>query len=418
VGHGPSRHASGLGRSGLSSGEISRVAVVGGGRWAREILTVLSECMPASAELSAHSLGHAAGMHSWASRRFGDGRISVSEEYPRFERPEASAVVVANAARAHEPAALSAMEQRVPTLVEKPFAMTGAAASRMVACAEQCGVLLAPAHVFLFARYIESFGSTVAARGDAEEIRVVWTDPASENRHSGTKRYDSSVPVFVDWLPHVISILSTLEVGVPGSVRRLAVSHGGAQVELDFAMGEVPCHVLLRRESDQRRRLFQVATRRESIELDFSREPGVIRDAGATWSGDPQWEDGPSPVFRMLSTFLTGPAAAGDDSRFDVRPALQACHLIDEVQGAYEATLVEWLKDSLISGSSGPDVDNDMRYSLTELLQREGRRADTEVSACLDRMWAARSTRRGRELARMIDPGRLSGILEELGKET
>ena len=85
---------------------LRRLALVGGGRWARVLISVLHEILPPDARILVVTLGNGAAMRKWSTERYPD-RIEVRDFLPDA-RGEFDAVIVANAARGHAEAALRA----------------------------------------------------------------------------------------------------------------------------------------------------------------------------------------------------------------------------------------------------------------------------------------------------------------------
>ena len=129
------------------------VAVIGGGRWARVLLEVLSGIVPPFVQISVHSPRNSQSMLTWASARGLGERIQVSSIYPEVTAGESCAVIVANAARDHEKAIEWALSRCLPVLVEKPITLSFAATQRLSELAISQKTYLAAAHVFHFARF-------------------------------------------------------------------------------------------------------------------------------------------------------------------------------------------------------------------------------------------------------------------------
>lgn len=340
-----------------------KIAILGGGRWARTIALALNESLPGETIISMHSPGSAGGLKNW-TQKTGVGRVEVSDRWPSRndgDRPEA--VIVANAARSHFPATASALLAGAPTLVEKPFALTAVEAGLLVDMAEKLGVLLCAGHVFRFARYVQTFADDIARCGSIIRINFTWSDPATEIRHGEHKRYDPSISVIHDVFPHILSLLRALTVD-PVRFNSTTIERGGAKVRLDLQAGEIPCAAVLERNAPKRCRMIQVETTERSLELDFTVEPGRIRSGGHERVGDPEWDRAPGPLRSMLEGFLAV-AAAGkcNDMRLSPLLGLEACRIMDFANHAYRTELAKWMNARLER-----QIDEDLRYALTELV--------------------------------------------------
>ncbi len=329
-------------------------------------------------------------MSAWLDERALSGRVQLSSALPESPEPGRDAIVVVNAAGDHETTVDWALSAGLATIVEKPMALSGLAAQRLADLARDRGVRFAPAHVFLFARYVEHFAAALCSEGSMQRIEVEWTDPRSEERYEEQKRYDASVPVFADWLPHIVSVLGALVGVLPDQCQRFEYRRGGAALELELTAGEIPCSVRIARNADRRRRFVRAIAGGRPFELDFSSEPGMISGPHGVISGDPEWSTGMRPVARMLSTFLGWAAGGPFDDRLATAPALRACQLIDEVARRYRAAAGTWIAAAL---AAAPAVDDDLHYALTELVQRHGRLPEAQIEQRITDIINARETR-------------------------
>lgn len=346
------------------------VAVIGGGRWARVLTEVLCDLVPLGTKLSVHTPHNVKAMRAWVSERGLEERISVSSSLPIFSPDVSNAVIVTNAASDHESSTEWALRQGYPVLVEKPLCLNFAAAQRLANLALERKVYLATAHVFLFASYVEAFSKHVADVNNIVSIRVLWMDPHSESRYGEIKSYDSSLPVYADWLPHVISILSTLVAGKDLLCEHLDCLKGGAYLKINLIYGKIPCAIELVRNGDSRKRVIEVITNHKKITLDFGKEPGSIYSDAILLNDDQSLTGGPKPVARMLAAFLQGAAGGILDSRLDLSIGLTACHVINEVEHLYNAAFFSWLSKEFSSKQDG--ISTELRYAMTEILQAEG----------------------------------------------
>ena len=346
------------------------IAVIGGGRWARVLTEVLCSVVPSATSISVHSRHNAASMSSWISEKGIGDRVRVSAQWPRLRPAGSNAVIVANAARDHEAAVGPVLSAGLPVLVEKPIAPTAATSLRLAELARSRNVRFAAAHVFLFARYIENFKTLVKQAGSPRWLRIHWVDPRNESRYGEKKRYDPGLPVFADCLPHVLSIAGALTAGAAQSCRELEIFRGGAQVELELLLGDIPCKVRLVRNGSRRERLVEVAAGQEVLQLDFSIEPGVIRCGSSVVDADPEWAVQRRPVACMLTAFLDWADGGEFDSRLYIGVGVQATQVIEQAAEMYRSALMPWVISELAANPEG--FDEDLGYALGEILQSNG----------------------------------------------
>lgn len=179
------------------------------------------------------------------------------------------AAIIVSKAHQHHADTMQYLRWKVPCLVEKPFAMSVAQCEEMIDCAEKNGTYLAAAHVLKFDRRIEAFRQHVG-----RYVKITWTDGSNG-------RYDHTVPIEADVLPHIVSIIDTLAPGVGISAE--GISYGGRGRDLRLAAGETTFDVHLERDAWKRQRIIDTG----DACLDFSALPedhNPLRELIATFS--------------------------------------------------------------------------------------------------------------------------------------
>jgi predicted dehydrogenase len=324
---------------------MNALSIIGGGRWARTIASVLCTLPDAPSRVILHSRHNSAGIRDWIVQKGLDDRLAVSPDWPSDGASPPSAVIVANHVAEHSGAAVAAFKSRCPVLIEKPVAISGGAIRQVADAAAQAGVPLAASHVFLFARYIEAFSSLVRKAAPLQRLMFLWTDGQADVRHGEAKFYDARVSAFDDILPHILPIIARI---VPEALHfdGLEVDRGGAKISILASAGEVQVQILLERNGKERRRMLSATTVAGTYELDFSQEPGTItRPDGRQLDSDPLWATGPRPLGAMLCAFLAGAAGAALDERLSIAGALRSAELADAVRVAYAQHQANWLLD-------------------------------------------------------------------------
>jgi predicted dehydrogenase len=305
----------------------THVFVIGGGRWARVYLDVLWGLLPTDTTISVHTARGGEAMTGWVADRNLSARVAVTALPPQSRAR--SVAIIANAAGDHVAAASQALECGIPVLAEKPLAPTFSEASRLVALARARGVALAPSQVFLFARYLENFASRLRAVGRVTSLKFIWVDPKSETRHGEKKRYDATLPLQADVLPHIVPVIASLASALPEAAGAARREREGLALDMDLMAGAIPCRVHLEREGEARLRLVEAQTDFGIYRLDFSQEPGTIWHDGVETDADPDWITGPRPLARMLSAFFGLAIDRVPDHRFETAAALKALALSD-----------------------------------------------------------------------------------------
>lgn len=360
------------------------VSIVGGGRWARVITSTVCSLVPKETSVDIYSKSNATGMQEWAAQQEFAQSVSILPE--RFEDavPKSGVAIVANAAVNHTPAVKAALTAGVPVLVEKPFAPTLDQIIQMTDLAAETGVYLASAHVFLFANYLRNFADAIQAAGPVKTIEINWCDPKNESRDGGRKSFDSSLPVFVDCLPHIVSILSALIGTSDITYSGISTKRGGAQTNLTLIANGVEVTVRLERNAQSRQRTIAVEAEQGLLSLDFSNEPGTITAGDEARSADLDWSRGPRPMAQMIQAFLQSAGGTEPDPRLNTAVALSAGKLIDAMHPDYAEAMSEWLGDQLLRDRSV--IDDDLRYALVEALQKQGSHPPQQLDKMIEEL--------------------------------
>jgi predicted dehydrogenase len=313
---------------------VALVSIIGGGRWARTIAGVLAGLPTAPEQIILHSRHNAAGVRAWIGERGLTPKVAAAEHWPDYERERPDAVIVANNAADHDAAAAPALDTGIAVLMEKPMAIGADAVRALLDRAASHGALLAASHVFLFARYLETFASLAARHGAIHRLDVIWHDGQGDIVRGELKSHDTAVSVFDDVLPHIVPVLARLAPRAL-ALNLLDVRDRGAQVTMKADAGGIAVLMDLARDAGARRRLLNVHTDAGICRLDFSTEPGVIEAVdGARHDGDPLWDRAPRPLGAMLAAFLAGARDGMMDPRLSPQMALASAVFADAVRAA------------------------------------------------------------------------------------
>ena len=344
-----------------------QIAIIGGGRWAKVIISVLDGITPLRTKLSLHSRHCFETNQSWIANNSFIRSSELVRNYREFPCNISCVAIIANAAGDHQSAAESCLSAGFSTLIEKPFTMSGTGTQDLINLSKKIGIKLAAAHVFCYSPCIVRFGNLVRQMDSIQSVRVEWTDPFNEQRHGHVKHYDSSLPLFLDILPHIVSIFSIIFPIFRLKFEGLTFEKGGALVNLLFRLGSIPCTVLLSRNAKSRLRGIEVTQPEESLKLDFAREPGSIFRSDQLLVDDVRVQMRPGSLARMLHSFLYYDSYGEIDQRLKPTLALGANTLIDTIYPFYSNAQFAWLECYFSKYSSS--ADSDILYFLTEFLE-------------------------------------------------
>jgi predicted dehydrogenase len=341
---------------------MTMISIIGGGRWARTIATVLSQLPNAPHKVLLYSRRNSKGVAAWIAEKGLEGRLSVTPQWPDLGTARPAGAIIASSVADHEAAASAVLGAGIPVLIEKPVAIPRAAVQRLADLAASNETFLAASHVFLFARYVDAFATRIENMGRLKRVTVEWMDGSADIRHGEIKSYDPRVTVFDDVLPHIVPLVFRLT-GCPLRLQSLDVRRGGADVLIQAQAGEAAVSITMARDGTERRRTIAAETEMGLGRLAFSREPGVIDTPDETSrNGDPLWETELKPLGAMLTAFLAAVDGAALDENLSVAKALESAAFADTARAHYAPRQAQWLmKDFPVA----PDVER--AYALQEL---------------------------------------------------
>lgn len=247
------------------------IGMVGGGRWAKVIASVLSEIVPRGT-LPVYVLSPSA-PNAWMDVASTLGWTQVASLDAMLPNPQISHVIIARRARDHAETAMAFLRHGKAVLIEKPACLSVGQWEQLQSAA--VGRVCVTGHVFAYASNIIRFRAACHARGYVRKVTLFWGDPLDEVRHGAVKTFDQSLNVLQDILPHAWSILQPFAASEPMKMVRIRASRGGACVVTRMNSAAMQFSVAYSRRHPVRLRRIIVEGDGWKGALDFSREPGT-----------------------------------------------------------------------------------------------------------------------------------------------
>lgn len=285
---------------------MSRVAVVGTGRWGRRLIRVFGDL---GELVLACNRGDAEGQ-AWVRNAYPSVRVSSSAA-DAIEDPSIDCVVVATPIATHASLATTALAAGKHVFVEKPLAMSATDAWGVVEAADRADRRLFVGHTFLYDAGLEHLHELVA------------DDPVRHASFGWSKYGTFGEPLLWNLLPHEVSLAMWL-IGRPETIE--IVEHEAGPTELDrlrlrlgYGEPDLSSVIDINRISASRTHTAEISTR--------SGAAYVWRDGDLLVEHPGGDEErliaaGEEPLIREVEAFLesvrTG-AAARTDGRFGAR---------------------------------------------------------------------------------------------------
>jgi len=227
---------------------MSRVAVIGTGRWGRRLIRVLAEL--GVLELACNR-GDAEGQ-AWVRTTYPGVRVSSSAD-DAIDDPSIDCVVVATPIRTHAPLALAALAAGKHVFVEKPLATSSADARSVVEAAGRAGRQLFVGHTFLYDAGFERLHELLA------------DDPVRQATFTWSKHGTFDEPLIWNLLSHEVALAIWL-IGRPESSEIVETAAGPTELDrlrltLGFADPDQAGLIEIDRISEGRTKTARVVTR-------------------------------------------------------------------------------------------------------------------------------------------------------------
>lgn len=307
--------------------------LIGGGRWARVIASVLRRIGPGPVRVAS-----AGNPSAWRGLPEDWVAVDIAE---MLLDPSVGRVIIARRASHHAATVLAALRAGKDVLVEKPFCLTRHEAEDIIDAAR--GRICQTGLVFLFASNQQRFRSACLGHGPITRVRIVWADPRNETRGGEIKEHDRALNPAQDVLPHIWSLIRPLVTG-PIEFLDAALLDNGEGVILKFG-GTTSIECTISRDQANRARRLEVTGPRLEAVLDFTSEPGSVFLNGRPIDVATGHK---SPLEAELRAFLSGiqmPLA-------DVAQAVEALDLTLQVM----ARIRQLQRTVLIEGCATPST--------------------------------------------------------------
>lgn len=284
----------------------SILAIVGGGRWGQEILSVVANTRAPFSRIVIVSKANAIEVRNKVADLNLISLIpleTLSTIDDLFAKYDVVAAVVVNSAAEHFETARQLINRGVHVLIEKPIVPSLRQMQFLIKEAKLHNVSLIPGLSYRFCSYIKNFSLMVTKKGVPQHFLLKWFDAQYETRYGQVKKYDCSISVVQDVMPHIWTILSVIFQHPKVIINTCSQDNNSAALTL--SINNIEGQVLLQRNGDRRQRYLCLQFDSDILALDFSTEPGVIFVDSKQQSGDLLWEQKPSPLTRQLEYFFS-----------------------------------------------------------------------------------------------------------------
>lgn len=304
----------------------SVLAIVGGGRWGQVILSILAPMAIPFSKLVIVSRANAEEVNKQIKE------LNLISHLPIEISPtiddllslyQVKAAVIVNAAGQHFETARRLMSHGIHVLIEKPIVALMQQMQILIEDARQNNVVLVPGLNYRFCTYIRNFALEVKKKGKPTQFFLKWSDAYNEMRYGRSKKYDASISVIEDVMPHVWTILSIIF--QDSKIHIQSCSQDNIKAALKVSINQIPGEIELQRDGEKRQRFLALQYESDVLELDFTFEPGTITVNKITMTADADWGKKSTPLTRQLEYFFST-ISKGKTTSEDIQDCLSCVH--------------------------------------------------------------------------------------------
>ncbi|MEP2470215.1 MAG: Gfo/Idh/MocA family oxidoreductase [Paracoccaceae bacterium] len=306
------------------------IALFGGGRWSRVLLTELHRHMLSWEKVLWVSQTSVEDRQNFLQQAGLGSRVSLwtGADAALAKRPFAT--IVATEPLNHPALTTAALKAQTHVLVEKPMALDYQSAEALCDLADHQDRLLAVDLVFRTAPFLQLFAAKLHV--PVSEIIIDWQDPASEIRHGSAKTPRIGTPLVWDVFPHIWSIARAIAPDADWEIISAKTTKTGT-IAIEGRAENMVLRATLGRRAERRIRSVTVkGTNSATTSLDFSTEPGMIRGADETVT--PQAIPSKRPLETVLSSFLSSARDGATDHALAARRNLGSVATAQQAQAA------------------------------------------------------------------------------------
>ena len=318
----------------------TEVAVVGAGRWAKVLCTVLTTFSPSISRIVLVAERNAGATQQWLDEQLtgpdanGHGRIAVTSRLGDvLESRRVEAAFVTKMASEHFDATRALLLAGKHVLVEKPFVLSAAEAHELTDLAKTRQRTLAVGYEFMYAADLHHLRAAISSHlADVVAVEFIWEDTSSIVKWGVRKQPDLSANIVTDLYPHVLSQLLILFGRHDIELRRLQSRDGCSHAAIECGYGSIAVHASLDKNAPRdRRSITAISSSGSRLTLDFTSEPGQLELDGRPLAPDRRAEAFPRTLTAEIAYFF---AQIQEPNVMIPNTAEQTVHVVEATERA------------------------------------------------------------------------------------
>lgn len=360
---------------------MKKIGIVGSGRWARVTIKILNNIFCEKIRFIIFTNYGIKQIKSWIFKENFKNNYFQVVKYDQIYNKLCDAYIVINAPKDHFKISKNIISLGKPIFIEKPISLSKSDVKKLIDLSNKKKIILGTSNIFLFAEYILNFKELISTYQNISSIQFIWSDPQNESRYGELKKYDPSLAIHKDVLPHILSIVFYLFESHDASIKDICFLKGGSNLEINLTLDDKIFHIALKRNSQKRERIIKIFDK-DLILMDFSKEPGKIEVNSKEEILDSQWNNSESPASKMYRIFFN--SLYKNDLILDprIRPSEEIYSLIDDIDALYVQEQEHYIKNTI---SNQRMITDDFNYCIKEFFLAQSLASYNDVEIKVDK---------------------------------
>ena len=325
---------------------MKKIGIVGSGRWAKVTLKILKNIFNEKIRFIIFSNYGTKQIQNWIIEENFQNNYFEVVPYNQISNKLCDSYIIINAAKEHYEISKNIISLKKPLIIEKPISLSKSDVKNLIDESNKEKVILGTSNIFLFADYILNLKKLILPYRNISFIEFIWTDSKDESRYGDIKKYDPSLAIHKDVLPHILSIVFFLFEPNFISIKEICFLKGGSSLEIFLVIDGKDCQIQIKRNSQKRQRIIKIFDK-DLIKMDFSNEPGTVEINRKKEIIDPLWHKSESPATKMYRSFFK--TLKNKNCILDprIKPSYKIYKLIDDIDALYIYEQEKYIRNSI-----------------------------------------------------------------------
>ena len=349
----------------MKSKKIKNICIIGGGRWSKEIIRTLDRFVDKNIAFVIFSKHNYFDLKKWI-KTFEIRKIILIRKIDKLKQIKPDTLIIVNSAKDHFKTCMMALQLKKSALIEKPVGMTLKEVEKIFEQSKINKFFLGASNIFLYNDYLINFKNII--ENDSQKyksIEFTWFDKQNEIRNGEAKTYDPTVPIYIDCMHHICSILSLFTKIKLFNIEDFNFKKGGSHIQFKIINKNLDIKVNLARNKKIRSRKLKIITKKDKVYvLNFSKEPGFIKVNNKKIISDPDWILKKKPLQKMLENFLNVVIYNKNSEKLNFQISLDSAKICNNIDKIYKLKQNDW--SNKINRSNIKKYSRDFEYFVKE----------------------------------------------------